>query len=174
MPEEFNIRGNNEQSSDGSWEGMDVRAEAKNSESNLADRIRNEMTLTEINELDIKNLPDEEYAAVKERIKQFRETGNAGPIASEAMEVVKEKVEKAELPPKIQETKEKAANHPGFNSFINKAGDVVKDPKKLAALGLAAMIATGAGIAGYQIGNNLRSDAKSTGTEIEQNEEAET
>lgn len=163
---------------------MDVRSEAEavskeveKTESNLADRIKNEMTLTEINELDIKNLPENEYAAVKERIKYYRETGDAGPIKATANETVNiiKPATKTELPPKVQETKEKAAKHSGFNRFINNAAEVVKDPKKLAVLGLTAMIATGAAVGGYQVGKSLNSNAETKpDKQIEEQEEAET
>ena len=144
---------------------MDVRNEAEETskeveknEPSLANRIKNEMTLSEINELDIKNLPEDEYAAVKERIKYYRETGDAGPIKASANESVD--TTEVNLPPKVQETKEKAAKHSGFNRFINNATEVVKDPKKLAAIGLTAMIATGAAIGGYQVGKSLNSNAE--------------
>lgn len=159
---------------------MDVRNEAEETskeveknEPSLANRIKNEMTLSEINELDIKNLPEDEYAAVKERIKYYRETGDAGPIKASANESVD--TTEVNLPPKVQETKEKAAKHSGFNRFINNAAEVVKDPKKLAALGLTAMIATGAAIGGYQVGKSLNSNAETKpDKQIEEQEKAET
>lgn len=182
MPEELNSFNSTDQNPDNPWSEMDFSAETRNSEPNLADRIRSEMTLEEVSQLDIKNLPEAEFAAVKERLKQFRETGNAGPITTEVDEVVEEKIEKtekSELSPEVQKLKEKAMNHSGFKGFLgkvantikdaaNKVAEVVKDPKKLAALGLATMIAAGAGIAGYQIGNNSRSDAETSGTQSEE------
>ena len=124
------------------------------------------MTLSEINELDIKNLPEDEYAAVKERIKYYRETGDAGPIKASANESVD--TTEVNLPPKVQETKEKAAKHSGFNRFINNTAEVVKDPKKLAVLGLTAMIATGAAIGGYQVGKSLNGNAETSSTQSEE------
>lgn len=187
MPENFNIPSTNEQNPNDSWDNMDTKAETNNSEPGLADRIRSEMTLAEINELDIKNLPDAEYEAVKERVKQFRETGNAGPIVDESTKVVEEKIEKVEqiekvekpeLSPEVQELKQKAEKHSGFNSFLGNIANTlknvsenvvefVKDPKKLAALGLATAIAAGAGMVGYQSFSN-QGNADSTRTETEE------
>lgn len=154
-------------------EAEETSKEVEKNEPSLANRIKNEMTLSEINELDIKNLPEDEYAAVKERIKYYRETGDAGPIKASANESVD--TTEVNLPPKVQETKEKAAKHSGFNRFINNAAEVVKDPKKLAAIGLTAMIATGAAIGGYQVGKSLNSNAETKpDKQIEEQEEAET
>lgn len=181
MPENFNSPSTNEQNPNDSWDNMDTKAEANNSEPGLADRIRSEMTLAEINELDIKNLPDAEYEAVKERVKQFRETGNAGPIVDESTKVVKEKIEKVEqiekvekpeLSPEVQELKQKAEKHSGFAGILNKVKEILKDPKtrrKVGAVALAAATAAGAiGFAGHEIVENLFGNADSTRTETEE------
>ena len=188
MPENLNNPSTSEQNPNNSWDDMDTKAETNNSEPSLADRIRSEMTLAEINELDIKNLPDAEYEAVKERVKQFRETGNAGPIVDESTKVVEEKIEKVEqiekvekpeLSPEVQELKQKAKEHSGFAGILNKVKEVLKDPKtrrKVGAVALAAATAAGAiGFAGHEIAENLFGNAETKpDKQIEQNEEAET
>lgn len=181
MPENFNNPSTNEQNPNDSWDNMDTKAEANNSEPGLADRIRSKMTLAEINELDIKNLPDAEYEAVKERVKQFRETGNAGPIVDESTKVVEEKIEKVEqiekvekpeLSPEVQELKQKAEKHSGFAGILNKVKEILKDPKtrrKVGAVALAAATAAGAiGFASHEIVENLFGNADSTRTETEE------
>lgn len=181
MPENLNNPSTSEQNPNNSWDDMDTKAETNNSEPGLADRIRSKMTLAEINELDIKNLPDAEYEAVKERVKQFRETGNAGPIVDESTKVVEEKIEKVEqiekvekpeLSPEVQELKQKAKEHSGFAGILNKVKEVLKDPKtrrKVGAVALAAATAAGAiGFAGHEIAENLFGNADSTRTETEE------
>ena len=134
--------------------------ESEKKEANLADRIRNEMTLQEIEKLDIQKISDEEFAAVEERIKQFDETGNAGPITE------------TELPPKVQELKKKAVNNIAFKSaldnLVKDIKEIAKSPKRIiAALGLTAMIAA-AGIGGYKVGKEFLSNGADNGIKNEQ------
>ena len=176
-PESPNLNSAEENFNNSPWAeelDMDVRGEAaatstesEKTEPSLADRIRNEMTLQEIEKLDIQNISDEEFSAVEERIKQFDETGNADPIKNET-----------DLPPKVQELKKKAVNNLAFKSAIDNVTkdikEIAKSPKRIiATLGLTAMIAA-AGVGGYMAGKGLRSDGADSSIKNEQYEDAET
>ena len=142
-------------------------SESEKNEPSLADRIRSEMTLQEIEKLDIQNLSDEDFAAVEERIKQFDETGNAGPIKNET-----------ELPPKVQELKSKAVDNIAFKSatdnLLKDTKEVLTNPKRLIALGATAALAAGFAIGGYMVGKGLHSEGADSGIKDEQYENSET
>ena len=180
LDSEFNSFNNSEKSNDNPWDGLDMvdiseeaspTGESAEQAPSLENRIRTEMTLQEISQLDIKNLPEAEYAAVKERLKQYRETGNAGPIAASASEESKAEstAEAKERAEKTRELKEKVNRSAGGKEYANKVA------KKVAAIVGIGAVAAGMFIAGQQSVNAPAPNSPEVNpTQIEENEEAET